>query len=141
MRKDEITRVAYVALAVLGGLLALWALSHIFRPGEPNVELARTVREAMELAREVQHGADAARRTSSALRVIALAAGVAVPFIAVYLIYHLRERSELGPGEVFRMLEKDRLLGSQQHEVRHLPQYRPRLLQDRDEPPAGQKED
>ncbi len=43
MRKDEITRVAYVVLAAVVALLVLWALSYIFRSGEPNVELARTV--------------------------------------------------------------------------------------------------
>ncbi len=110
MKKQEIRRIAYVALAVLGGLFALWVLSHIFRSGEPNAELARTVREAMELAREAQHEAEAARRASSALRVIALAVGVTAPFIAVYLIYRLRERSEPGVGEVLEVLEKEKLI-------------------------------
>ncbi len=73
------------------------------------------------MAREAQHEADAARRASSALRVVALAVGVAAPFIAVYLIYRLCERSEPGAGELLQVLEREKLIDLSASDFKRLP--------------------
>ena len=55
--------------------------------------------------------AEHARRTAGALRVAALAAGVAVPLLTVYLIFRLQARQETSVEEVLRVLEHEGLLG------------------------------
>ena len=73
------------------------AVAYVFRARDPNVELARTTREAMEAAREAHEDAESVRRTSSALRTVALVVGVCAPLVVAYLIYRLRE-SYCQPG-------------------------------------------
>jgi len=85
------------ALVAVAALLALWLLVGIlsFRP--PDAELARTVREALRMARQAYESADAARRGSSAFRLIAMVIGMTGPLIVAYLIYRLHLGSEPEP--------------------------------------------
>ena len=109
----------YVALSVLGPC----------RSPDPNVELARTAREAVAMARETQRDSERARRANNAMRVLALAAGVCVPLIVVYLVYKLRERSETPVEEVLDVLERHELLTEGKPEQHALPVTRPREVE------------
>ena len=110
MNRETSEILKWALVGVLVSLAGLYALAHIFRAGDPNAELARTTRGALEAAREAQEDAQSARRASSALRIVALVVGVAAPLIVAYLIYRLRERSEPTPGDLLRVLEKQRLI-------------------------------
>ena len=124
MRTDRTPRnrlVVYIVLGVLGSLGMLWMLSYVFRAGDPNVELVRTTREAIETAREARQEAEITRRTSSALRILALAAGVVTPLIVVYLIYRLHAQSEPGAGDLLDVLKAENLLAPTRDPHRQLP--------------------
>ena len=88
----------------------------------------RTTREAVEMAREARQEAEITRRTSSALRVLALAAGVVAPLIVAYLIYRLHARSEPGAEAVLDVLKAANLLPPTQDRHRQLPWSEYRLL-------------
>ena len=112
MTRDAV-RSAVWTLIMLGPAVAVTlVLGHILFTRSPNAELARTTREALRMARDAHQDAEATRRASSALRVMALAAGVCGPLVAAYLIYRLRIRAEPESGEVLTVLEKERLLRS-----------------------------
>jgi len=97
------------ALAAVAALLALWLLVAIlsFRP--PDAELARTVREALRMAHGAYRDADAARRGSSAFRLIAMVIGMTAPLIVAYLIYRLHLGSEPRPPGMLDAMEHERL--------------------------------
>ena len=132
--------VVYIVLGVVGSLLALWALSSIFRAGDPNVELARTTREAMQIAEDAHRSAQAVGRTSSIVRILALVVGVTVPLIVALLVYVLQQRSEPRPEEVLRLLEKENLLDLTQNSPRKLPSSECRRLDGEEIDPIGDKE-
>jgi len=118
---------AYIIVGVAGSLAMLWMLSYVFRAGDPNVELMRTTREAIEEAREE---AEITRRTSSALRVLALAAGVVAPLIVVYLVFRLHARAETGAEDLLDVFKSENLLPPTQDRHRQLPWSEYRLLDD-----------
>jgi len=121
---------AYIIVGVAGSLAMLWMLSYVFRAGDPNVELMRTTREAIEEAREAREEAEITRRTSSALRVLALAAGVVAPLIVVYLVFRLHARAETGGEDLLDVLKGENLLPPTQDRHRQLPWSEYRLLDD-----------
>ena len=130
--------VVYIVLSVLGSLAMLWMLSYVFRAGDPNVELVRTTREAIETAREARQEAEIIRRTSSALRILALAAGVATPLIVVYLICRLHG-SEPGAEDLLDVLKAENLLAPTQDRHRQLPRPEYRLLDEQHGSPDDDK--
>jgi len=77
------------ALAAVLALLVLWLLAGILSSRPPDAELVRTVREALQMARQAYQEADAVRKGSSAFRLIAMVVGMAGPLIVAYLIYKL----------------------------------------------------
>jgi len=110
MTRDAV-RSGVCALVMVGVAIAVTlVLGNILFARGPNAELARTTREALRMAGDAHEDADAARRASSALRVLALAAGVCGPLAAAYLIYRLRMRAEPESAEVLAVLERERLL-------------------------------
>ena len=142
MRTDRSARnrvLVYIIIGVLGSVGMLWTLSYVFRAGDPNVELVRTTREAMETAREAREDAEITRRTSSALRILALMAGVVTPLIVVYLIYRLHARSEPGAEDLLDVLKSESLLPSTHNCHRQLPRSAYRLLDDQHGSPDDDK--
>ena len=121
----------YIIVAVVGSLAMLWTLSYIFRAGDVNSALMRTTREAIEAAREAREDAEITRRASSALRVIALAAGVVAPLVVVYLVFRLHARSEPGAGDLLDMMRREKLLPTQGDQRQRLPGTGYRLLDER----------
>ena len=111
MKEDARHVLLWLVLGIAVALCGLWGLGEIFRSGEPNAELARTTREALRMARQAGEDAEHARRTAGALRLAALAVGVAVPLLTVYLIFRLQARQETSVEEVLRVLEREGLLG------------------------------
>ena len=97
-------------LVVVAALVGIWALSYILRANDPNVELARTVQKSLEVAEKARREAELTRKASSAVRAVALAAGVAVPLAVVYLIYRLRSRREPDAEEILDVLEREKLV-------------------------------
>ena len=130
---------AYLIVGVVGSLAALWTLSYIFRAGDVNSELMRTTREAIESAREAREDAEITRKTSSALRVIALAAGVMAPLVVVYLVYRLHARSESGAEDLLDVLKAENLLPSTRDHHQQLPWSEHRLLDERHGNPDDDK--
>ena len=123
MRKDRAQGIGNGVLVVVAALVGIWALSYIFRANDPNVELARTVQKSLEVAEKARREAEVTRRTSSAVRVVALAAGVAVPLVVAYLIYRLRSRRESGADEILDVLEREKLLDLYGAEKVKLPKH------------------
>lgn len=97
------------ALLVVLALLAVWIIAGILSSRSPNAELARTVREALRMARQADQEADAVRRGSSAFRLVAMALGMAGPLVIVYLIYRLHMRSEPRSPEMLNPVEREQL--------------------------------
>ncbi len=85
-----------VAAAVIAGMFLLILLC---RPSDPNTELARTTREAVELAQGAQSGTESTALWAGRFRLLAVVAGVSVPLIMVYLIWRSSaERPRSGRG-------------------------------------------
>ncbi|MFP4029721.1 MAG: hypothetical protein ACLFWL_18235 [Candidatus Brocadiia bacterium] len=99
-------RVAGCFVAACMGLAMLWFLTAILRPEDPNAALARTTERAVEAAERAHRDATAARRTSSALRIIAVAAGVTVPLVVVYLICRSADEEDMKPEEIWEIMER-----------------------------------
>ena len=110
MTGDRAQGIGNGILVVVAALVGIWALSHILRAKDPNVQLVRTVQKSLALAEKARREAEVTRRTSSTVRVVALVAGVAVPLAVAYLIYRLRSRRESGAEEILGVLERERLL-------------------------------
>ena len=136
MKEDARQVVLWCVLAVAIAICGLWGLGEIFRSGEPNAELARTTREALEMAREAGEDAEDTRRAAGALRLAALAVGVATPLLVAYLIYRLQARQETSVEEVLRVLEREGLLGDGLDVRKALP-GRKRLLTERKDGRGG----
>ena len=101
MKKEPMCRVLIIAVLAVGALLLLaWLL----RPASPDAALAGVARDAMDLAREAHRDAESARRTGTVIRFVALVVGVAVPLVAVYLIYRLQVREQSSPEELLQVL-------------------------------------
>ena len=115
MKTDARHMLIYWVLAAAAALAGLWGLSRILRSGEPSAELTRATREALQMAREAREEAEDTRRTASALRVVALVAGVTAPLVIAYLIYRLRARQEPAFDEVLHVLEDEGLLQDRSH--------------------------
>jgi len=98
----------YALLALLA-LFGFWLVAGILSSGSTDAELAKTVREALHMARQAHREADAARRGGSAFRLITMAVGMAGPLIVVYLIYRLHVRSEPQGPEIPDVIERERL--------------------------------
>jgi len=96
-------------------LLSLSLLVYLLRPPDPNMGMAETAREAVQMAREAREDATSARQRGYTIRVIALVVGVSVPVVVAYLIFRSSERSELGPEEVLEVMEGEGLLDDHTH--------------------------
>lgn len=99
-------------VALLAGLslFVLWALSGIFRAGQPNAELARTTREAVRMVQDWEHKRRWISGLTSVFRMLALVTGVAAPLAAVYLIFRHRSRSPITPEEFLEVLRQEGLI-------------------------------
>ena len=142
MRRDRIVSkspLVYMIVGILGSLAVLWALGAVIRTRDPNIELARTAREAMQIAEDAHRSAQAVRRTSSIVRILALVVGVTVPLIVALLVYVLQQRSEPRPEEVLRLLEKENLLDLTQNSPCRLPSSECRRLDGEEIDPIGDK--
>ena len=131
----------FIVIGVLGSLAMLWTLSYIFRAGDVNSELMRTTREAIESAREAREDAEITRRTSSALRVLALVAGVLTPLVVVYLVYRLHARSEVGAEDLLDVMRREKLLQpTHGNQRQRLPGTGYRLLDEPNDSPDNTQE-
>ena len=140
MKTDARHMLIYWVLAVVVALGGLWGLSRIFRSGEPSVELTRATREALQMAREAREEAEDTRRTASALRIVALVAGVSAPLVVAYLIYRLRAHQEPELSEILHVLEHEGLLQDGVDVRKSLSGQKPLLVErkgDQDESSAG----
>ena len=97
-------------MGFLLSLVVLWMSSGIFHTRSPDAQIAETARRAMEMAEEARADAEAARRASSGIRILALVVGVSAPLAVVYLIYRLREKSDPSLAEVVDALHREGLI-------------------------------
>ncbi len=140
MKTEARHMLIYCVLAIAVILGGLWGLSRIFRAGEPSVELTQATREALQMAREAREEAEDTRRTASALRVVALVAGVSAPLVVAYLVYRLRARQEPELNEMLHVLEREGLLQDSSYTRKGLPGQKPLLVErkgDQDERGPG----
>ena len=122
----------YLLLGVCGSILVFWIISSILARADPNEELVRTVRRSIEIAEGARRDAEIARRSSSALRTIALVIGVIGPLVLAYLIYRLQARKEPGIEEVLELMEREKLIDVTGKDVKKLSKgARLRLLPSR----------
>jgi len=132
MKTEARHMLIYWVLAVAVALGGLWVLSRIFRSGEPNSELSRATREALQMAREAQEDAEDTRRTASVLRIVALVAGVSAPLVVAYLVYRLRASQEPELNEILHVLEHEGLLQDVPEARGSLPGQKPLLVERKD---------
>jgi len=118
----------YVAGGMAGSLVVLLMLSSLFRAADPNVALARTAERAIQMAEESRREAEMARRTSSTIRLLALAAGVCAPLVVAYLIYRVSERPEPRPEDILEVAQTEGLAESCPLRLKHLTTAQPPLL-------------
>ncbi len=95
------------AAVVIAGAFLLFL---VCRPTDPNAELARTTREAVQLARDAQTSSESAALWAGRFRLLTVVVGVSAPLIVAYLIWRASAASELDPAEVIEAIEQDRLL-------------------------------
>ena len=107
MKEDRERAVKYVLLGLCGSVIVLWMLAGIFSARDPNVELARTAREAVEMAEGARREAEITRKASSVFRVMALVVGISVPLVVAYLIYRLQSKEEPGVGQIIGVLGRE----------------------------------
>jgi len=93
------------------------------------------------MAREARQEAEMTRRTSSAMRILALTAGVVTPLIVVYLVYRLQARSEPGAEDLLDVLKSENLLPPTRDSRRQLPWSECRLLDERHGNPDDDKKE
>ncbi len=87
---------------VLGAAIFLSAC----RPSDPNTELARTARGAVELARDAQLADRSAVLWSGRFRLLAIALGVSVPLIVALLIWRTSTQREVEAAEAIEAAER-----------------------------------
>jgi len=121
MRKDSRRAMKYLLVGFCGSVLMLWTLGGIFRARDPNTELARTAREAIKMADDARKEAEMIRKTSSALRIMALAIGVTIPLIIAYLIYLQQLRREPAIDEMLELIEREKLTDAGGKALKKLP--------------------
>ena len=98
------------AVGLVLALAVLWQVLQSCAPRSPDAELARTTREAIQMARDVQQRADAARSAATVVRIAAMAAGVAGPLVVAYLIHRLHARSDATPEDMLDVLNGHKLI-------------------------------
>ena len=106
MKEKIITAALLCAL----GVATLWMLSSIFRGGDPDAELLRTTREALEIAREAESGRRRSENLAAVVRIVGLLALVWAPLALAYLVYRSGSREEITLSEALEVLEKENLL-------------------------------
>jgi hypothetical protein len=72
----------------------------------PNTDLARTAREAVELAQDAQADNQSAVLWSGRLRLLALVIGVSVPLLVVYLLWRTASQGEVSAAEVLECVDR-----------------------------------
>ena len=91
-----------IALVVVSGVILLFTLC---RPIDPNVELARTAREAVELARDADASVTAAVLWNGRFRLLAIVLGVSIPMMVGYLIWRSATVTEPDPIDILEQME------------------------------------
>ncbi|MCK4375334.1 MAG: hypothetical protein KAX19_08395 [Candidatus Brocadiae bacterium] len=137
MREKDVKLLEYVVLPALLGLFVLWVLSGLLRPREPNADLVRTVREAIEMARGAHQEAQFARKSASVFRLLAMVVGAAGPLIVAYLIFRIQSRSDTTPEQMLQLLQDENLINLTGDKRVELPQPRTHVL----EKPSERQED
>ena len=99
----------FISIAVFAGIGAM-VLFLTCRPIDPNTELAKTTRQAVQLARDAGSSTESAVLLAGRFRLLAVVVGVTVPLIVVYLIWRSSAQSDLDPAEVIEAVERYRLL-------------------------------
>ena len=120
MRSDEREAVTNLILGVLGFLFVLWILGAIFGGRDPNVQLAETATRAVKMAENAREEAERTRKTSSALKIVAVVVGVTAPLAVAYLIYRLHWKSEVSAEEVVGVLKGEKTILSSESESKQL---------------------
>ena len=81
------------------------------RPSDPNVELARTARAAVEMARDAQAADRSAVLWTGRFRLLAIALGVSVPLIVALMIWRTSAQCEVDAAEALEAAEQYLLPG------------------------------
>ena len=101
-------------LITTGGLLAIVAfalvLRSLARPVDPNVEIARALRDSMRDARTAREALDAVRSRAGRVRLLVLGAGVAGSLALAWIIWRGATRADIEPEDILDILEKEQLL-------------------------------
>ena len=116
---------------MVGVIAAVILLSLLCRPSDPSAELARTTREAVELARDADTGLRSAVLWNSRLRLLAIVLGVSIPLVVAYLIWRASAQGEIEVTEILDATEGLSLPGPREAPPESLP------AKPQDSPSAG----
>jgi hypothetical protein len=106
-QSDILNYLVIGAVVVLGAAVVFSAC----RPRDPNLELARTARTAVEMARDAQVADRSAVLWSGRLRLLAVAVGVSVPLVVALLIWRTSTQREVDAAEAIEAAEQYLLPG------------------------------
>ena len=127
------------AAALIAGTLLLLLL--VCRPTDPDTELARTAREAVQLAREAGSSDESAVLWTGRFRLVAIVVGVSVPLVVALLIWRASAHSDLDPTEIIEAAERFALPGQAPASQEHLAtRSQDPLPADRDNKPPTDQE-
>ncbi|MFQ5492229.1 MAG: hypothetical protein ACE5GE_16055 [Phycisphaerae bacterium] len=90
-------------LVIAAGIVLL---SLLCRPADPNTELAKTAREAVEMARDSESAVTSAVLWTDRFRLLAIVIGMSVPVVVVYLISRSSSQAEPDTTEILQQLEQ-----------------------------------
>lgn len=110
----------FISIAVFAGIGAI-VLFLVCRPVDPNTELARTARAAVQLARDAGSSTESAVLLAGRFRLLAVVVGVTAPLIVVYLIWRSSTQSDLDPAELIEAAERYRLFEQPGNAPEQLP--------------------
>ncbi len=113
MVKGKGKRILFMAVAgFVGFLLVQGCLNN-----NPNTELAKTTREAVQMAHEAQSDGRSAVLWAGRYRMLSLIIGVSVPLVVVYLIWRSSSNSPIDAMEVIEYAETHMLSSSDSDKV------------------------
>ena len=92
-----------VGAIVLAGAILLFLLC---RPTDPNAELARAAREAVQLARDADSSATSAVLWGSRFRLLAIVLGATVPMVVAYLIWRSSAGADPDAADILGLMEQ-----------------------------------
>ena len=132
MRKNGRSMARYLLIGFVCSLVVL-GIGGSCGPSRPDTELAKAVRQALDMAEGAREDAETARKTATVVRALALVVGTAAPLAVAYLVYRLQASKEPDMDEILEVLRDAEQIQIGKDKPGKLPTKRKRLCSDEDQ--------